>query len=262
MAAFTHHPALRGQKKARGGEEESEVHYTAEVWKTPPTEPVLFSLYDEEPGGRRPDRLFAVSGPQDRVQRRTVQEIVDIAPLPTLDDPAPQMVEQLPDVLRFFRALIPDPEQVIEVPKIFLGDVPMRTVVLRDTQLAEQLVEVPTIVSYSWLQLGMEQNVNIPVPGRGGRNAGLQGFLPEQSSTPTHSSEDRISERIVEQVVDISVSGGGLQDFRLGQSSSSSSHFQAVVRILPESEGARQCQLIHAGSSAPCSSLGVGHDPH
>ena len=63
----------------------------------------------EEPGGSRPDRLFAVSGPQDRVQRLTVQQIVDIAPLPTLDDPAPQMVEQLPDVLRFFRALDPHP---------------------------------------------------------------------------------------------------------------------------------------------------------
>ena len=39
----------------------------------------------------RPDRLFAVSGPQARVQRRTVQQIVDFAPLPTLDDPAPQI---------------------------------------------------------------------------------------------------------------------------------------------------------------------------
>ena len=136
----------------------------------------------------------------------------------------------------------------------------MRTVV-RDTQLAEQLVEVPTIVSCSLLQRTMEQHVDIPVPGRGGRNAGLQGFLPEQSSTATHSSEERISERSVE-----------LQWFRLGQSSSSSSHFPAGVhedadeagavffrtfhqikkkcgvRILPESEGARQCQLIHAGT--------------
>ena len=32
------------------------------------------------------------------------------------------------------------------------------------------------------------------------------------------------------------------------------------VRILPESEGAFQCQPVHAGSSAPCSSLAVGHD--
>ena len=61
----------------------------------------------------------------------------------------------------------------------------------------------------------MEQNVDIPVPGRGGRNAGLRGFLPEQSSTAKRSSKKRISERIVEQIVDIP--GGGLQDFRLGQ---------------------------------------------
>ena len=67
--------------------------------------------------------------------------------------------------------------QVIEVPKILREDVPMRAV-LRAAQLAEQLVEVPTIVSYSWLQLRMEQTVGILVPGRGGRISGLQGFLP------------------------------------------------------------------------------------
>ena len=51
-------------------------------------------------------------------------------------------------MLRFFQALSPDPEQVIEVPKILPLDVPMRAA-LRVTQLVEQLVEVPTILSYS-----------------------------------------------------------------------------------------------------------------
>ena len=75
----------------------------------------------------------------------------------------------------------------------------------------------------------MDQNADIPVPlGRGGRNAGLQGSSPEQSSTAALSSAERISERIVEQNVDIPV-GGGLQDFRPGQSSSSSSHFPAGI---------------------------------
>ena len=140
-------------------------------------------------------------------------------------------MEQLPDVLQFFDTLQLDPEQVIEVPKIFPEDVLMRAV-LRDPQLVEQLVEVPTIVSYSsysWLRLRVEQNVDIPVPGRGGRISGLQGFPPEQSSTALHSPEARISERIVEQIVDIPVSGGGLQDFRPGQGSSSSSHVPARV---------------------------------
>ena len=54
LATFSHHSALRGQKKARGGEEESELHCTAEVWKTPPPQPVLFSLYEEELGGGLP----------------------------------------------------------------------------------------------------------------------------------------------------------------------------------------------------------------
>ena len=79
-----------------------------------------------------------------------------------LDAPVTQMVEQLPDVMRFFDFLLPVPEQVIEVPKILLDDVPMRTVV-RDTQLVEKLVEVPTIVSWSMLQQIMEQNVLVVV---------------------------------------------------------------------------------------------------
>ena len=90
-------------------------------------------------------------------------------PLPILDDPAPHMVEQLPDVLRFFRALSPE-------------DVSLRTAV-REPQLVEQLVEVPTIVSWSMLQQIMEQNVDIPVVDRGsGAGGGLSGFLPGQNS--------------------------------------------------------------------------------
>ena len=68
-----------------------------------------------------------------------------------------------------------------------------------------------------------------PVPGRGGRNAGLQGLPPEQSSTATLFSEARISERIVEQIVDFPISRGSPQGFRPGQSSSSSSHFPVGV---------------------------------
>ena len=114
-----------------------------------------------------------------------MQQIVDIAPLPILDDPAPHMVAQLPDVLRFFRALSPDPEQVVEVPAILPEDVSLRTAV-REPQLVEQLVEVPTIVSWSLLQQIMEQNVDIPVVDRGsGAGGGLSGFLPGQHYSVT-----------------------------------------------------------------------------
>ena len=80
-------------------------------------------------------------------------------------------------------------------------------------QTAEKLVEVPTIISYSsLLQQTLEQNVDIPVRSRGGRNVDLQGFLPRQSSTAP----------AVAQIVDNPASGGGLQGFRPGQSSSAS----------------------------------------
>ena len=51
------------------------------------------------------------------------------------------MVEQLAEVLD---TLSPVAEQVINVPKIILEDLPMRTLA-REPQLVEQLVEVPTL---------------------------------------------------------------------------------------------------------------------
>ena len=197
-------------------------------------EAVIFELFDEDTAGLRPG-VLAEPRPQERVQRHTMEHIVDFvcfAPMvQILDALVPQTVEQLPDVLQFFGTLTTDREQVIEVPKIITEDFPMRAV-LRDPQLAEQLVEVPTIVSYSWLQLRMEQTVDIPVPGRGGRSSGLQGFLPGQGSTAFLFSGERISVRTVEQTVD--PPGGVLQDFRPGLSSSSSYFPAGVSEALDE----------------------------
>ena len=152
LAEALHHTAPRGQKTARAGEEESETKFTAKFRVTPPPQPVLFSLYEEEPGGRRPASLAEPPRPQERVQRHTVEHITDlvrVAPMvQILDAPVPQTGVQLPDILSFFGALIPDTEQVIEVPKIYTDDVLMRAAV-RDTQLGEQLVEVPTDPGYA-----------------------------------------------------------------------------------------------------------------
>ena len=136
---------------------------------------LLFGDRSVEPGGRhdaawrprlRPE-VLAEPRPPGRVQRHVVEhitELVRVAPMvQILDAPVPQTVDQLPDVLQFSDTLTTDPEQVIEVSKIFPEDISMRTS-LRDTQLAEKLVEVPTIVSYSILQRIMEQNVDIPFP--------------------------------------------------------------------------------------------------
>ena len=106
-------------------------------------------------------------------------------------------------------------EQVIAVPKISLDRIPQRSAVRRP-QKAEQLVEVPTIVSFSSLQQHTtEQIIDIPVPGRGGvrgEQGGLQGFSSGQNSTT----------RIVEQNVDIPVPAGGLHDLPHPGASSSS----------------------------------------
>ena len=110
-------------------------------------------------GGSRPDRLPDVSGPQERVQRRTVLQIVDDPSLPMFDDPEPLMVGQ-----------------VIEVPKIQRSSRwSYRRFVdlLRQPQTVEQLVEVPTTVSFPMIafyravlaQRTLEQNVGIPAVG-------------------------------------------------------------------------------------------------
>ena len=122
LATFTHHSS-RGQRTARAGEWGSELNYTATIGKTPTPQAAGTQYFamdvDEVPAaGSRPDRLSQVR-PQERVLRRTVEQ------------------------KRRTCALMPDTEQVIEVPKILLEDVPMRAAA-RDTQLAEQLVEVPT----------------------------------------------------------------------------------------------------------------------
>ena len=153
----------------------------------------------------------------ERVLRHTVDQIVVAVPLvPLLDDPVPQTVDT---VLDFFRSLdLPVAEQVVAVPKISFDRVSQRLVQRRLPQMVEQLAEVPTVLTPMPIALQIaEQIVGIPVPrGRGEQR--LQGFSPGQGSTWVSSAE-RISERTVEQIVDIP--GRGLQGFSPGQCSTS-----------------------------------------
>ena len=208
LAESLHRSAQR-PKTARPGERH-EMHYTATFRKR------LSSR------GASQHLLPEVAGWQTRVLRHEVEHLSVLA----LDVPEPQMVDQLPDIEQFFRALSLDPEQVIEVPKILPFDVPVRTAV-RVPQLVEQLVEVPTIISYSSFQRTVEHHVDIPVPGGGGPSSGLQGFSSGQSSTATPSSKKRISERIVD---------GCLHGSRPGQGSSSS-HSPAGVEERADEPG-------------------------
>ena len=160
----------------------------------------------------------------------------------------PQTVEQLQDVLKFFDALIPDPDQVIEVPKIFTEDVPMRAV-LCDTQLAEQLVEVPTIISNPLLlllqallehkQRTAEQNVYIPAVGDSGAGGGLSGFLPGQNYFMT-------AEQIVDNPVPRPGGAGDLQGFPRGQGSTAFSEQipEFAVKIFSQSRAPQRLPRI------------------
>ena len=117
------------------------MHYTDKDRKTPPPQPVLFSLYEEEPGGRRPASLAEPPGPQERVQRHTLEQLAEVAPMvPSLAVPEPQMVDQLVAMIKHVDSVVPG--QIIAVPKISWPSCFFCTVV-REPQKAEQLVEVP-----------------------------------------------------------------------------------------------------------------------
>ena len=93
--------------------------------------------------------------------------------------------------------------------------------------MTEQLVEVPTVLSYATLQKrDAKQTIDIPVSRRRRGQGGLQGSHPGQSSTahvveqvvdipvrggiPGFFPRQGSSQRTVEQLVDIPVPGGGL----------------------------------------------------
>ena len=175
LATVTHHSigkvgtasgVLRNQKTAtRTGKE-----YETKIRKTPPL-------------GGQPAPLPEVAGWQGRLVRHVMDDLGSVCPfVQILDLPVPQMVENVKDTLRILD--FPIAEQVIEVPKISCSPCPSRSLV-PEPQSAEQLVEVPTVLSPTRIALRIaEQIVDTPVPhGRGqGR---VQGFLPRQSSTAT-----------------------------------------------------------------------------
>ena len=127
--------ALRGLQTAnRAGEEGHEDKHDAPRRQKPPHQPELFQLYEEEPGGRRP---------QARVLRHTVEPTMEsFVPVPMIDVPVPQMVDQSAEVVKLFVTLPVVAEQAIEAPTITLEDTISQRVPLREPQLVVQLVEV------------------------------------------------------------------------------------------------------------------------
>ena len=173
---------------------------------------------------------------QERVQQRTVKQIVDPVPLvPSLHDVVPQMDFLAPLDFR-------DVEQVIEVPKIVCPSSCSRTVLWKP-QKAEHLVEVPTVLSYSSLQqLHVEQIVDIPAPGRaGGRRGPWRSSRSPWTGFNSVFGADRVD-----------IPGEGLQGSRPGQGSASSSSSldhagQGFFRTFPRGKKVRVRSALGVG---------------
>ena len=128
------------------------MHHAAKIRKhPPPRSPARSTLRStttiacRSSVGSRPDHLYEVR-PQERVPRHILEQIVDSAPvLPLLHAPVPQTVDSVGEVLKILDNLVPDVEQVIDVPMIFAEDFQIRTFrsSLLEPQTAELLVELP-----------------------------------------------------------------------------------------------------------------------
>ena len=187
LAESQHHSAQRPKMARAGGEVRDALHGHV------PEQPL--------PQGRFPATLSGcAAGATGGDYAARFEHMADICPfVQILDAPLPQTGNQLLEVFRLLDTQMPV-EQVIEVPKISLDSIPQRFVDRRRPQKAEQLVEVPTVLSHSWIQQQIaEQFVDNPVPRGSGIRGGLQGFPPGQDSL----------QRTVEQIADIPVPGVG-----------------------------------------------------
>ena len=201
LAEATHHSAPRRQRTARAREEGREQFLL-------PSQSSSTSLRTSAGSGptrcwsrrdvlaARPTPLVHVR-PQAGVQRHAAVHIVDILPyMQILDVPVPQRGEELVEFMQKLDTVTP--EQVVEASMLSHDSIPQRSA-LRRPQKAEQLVEVPTVLSFALLQQHVaEQIIDIPVPGRGGGGGGrggAQGLSSGQNSTA----------RLVEQNVDTQV---------------------------------------------------------
>ena len=127
LAEFSHHSS-GGQRMARaGGWVREEVYGTS-----------FSTTTSHLPSRVRGLTVSPTSGPQERVPRRIVEQIVDSAPVvPLLHAPEPQLVDSVMEVRKILN-LLPHVEQVIEVPKILQHTVLQRSS-LQEPQMAEQL---------------------------------------------------------------------------------------------------------------------------
>ena len=130
----------------------------------------------------RPLPLVEVQ-PSERAQRHAVEGLGEFAPMvQILDAPVPQMVDYVAQALRLLDR--PIAEQVITVPTVSCASCPSRSRV-PEPQSADQLVEVPTVLSPTRIALQIAEHiVATPVP-----RGHVHGSLPGQSSSSRREDE-------------------------------------------------------------------------
>ena len=127
-------------------------------------------------GSLPPVEDFTAQRPSVRAQRHIVEDLGELEPLvQILDLPVPQTVDSVTDILRLLDR--PIAGRVIAVPTVSCSSCPLRSRV-PEQQSADQLVEVPTVLTPTRIALQIaEQIVDTPVSrGR------VHGSLPGQSS--------------------------------------------------------------------------------
>ena len=197
--------ALRSQKTARA---EATNNAPRSQMSSVAGDTEFFSLFEDELGGTRPDRLYEVR-PQERDQRHTVEQIVDtLLSVPSLDVPVPQMGNQLGGRMSAFRcphsrAGYRSAQDFAYPPSSSQAPV-CASLSRRQTSWWKYRRSSPILYSGLWSRTSTFQFLVVE-----GQQVGLQGFLPRQRSTAVHASLERSSERIVEQIVDSRVLGGG-----------------------------------------------------
>ena len=163
LAAALHHSAYKG-----AGPETLDAVRSQKTANSR-EEAVYFELFDEDTAGLRRTSLVEPRGPLEGVQQHIMEHADDIFPfVQILDAPVVHEVDNVMDAFRLLDS--PIAEQDIDVPKISEATIQQRLVDrdLRFPQMAEQLVEVPNVLSFASLhQQFVEQIVDIPVPRPG-----------------------------------------------------------------------------------------------
>ena len=160
-----------------------------------------------------------------------MEHLADVCPfVQILDAPVPQPVDYVMDTLRILD--LPMAVQVTEVPKFSCSPCPSRSLI-PEPQSAEQLVEVPTVLSP--LRIA-EQMVGTPVSSWSWQ-AACSRSSPRTEFNSGAFCGKRISERIVEQIVDISP-GGGLRQVLASSAGAADEDLTGFFRTFPMEKSA------------------------